>query len=107
MPEEAEGEDLSHLALGEKGPEPEAAFLQGLGHTYLWKDGHEWRALRDKKYTYAIYVDVSELLFDNLKDPHQMKNLINDRKYRKVADRLREIMDNKMNELEDTFEKCI
>ena len=107
VPEEVEGMDLSHLALGKKGPEPEAAFLQGLGHTYLWRDGHEWRALRDKKYTYANYrVDGSELLFDNINDPHQMNNLIEDKQYEKAADKFRMMMDQKMKELEDNYESC-
>jgi len=34
VPEEAEGMDLSLLARGEKGAEPDAALLQGMGHTY-------------------------------------------------------------------------
>jgi len=35
IPAGVEGMDLSRLALGRGGPEPDAAFLQGLGHTYL------------------------------------------------------------------------
>ena len=36
-----------------------------------------WRAIRDKRYTYAIYLrDKSELLFDNQADPWQMTNLV-------------------------------
>ena len=108
IPEEVEGMNLSHLALGKKGPEPETAFLQGLGHTYLWKDGFEWRAIRDKNYTYAKYrVDGSELLFNNIDDPHQMNNLIEDEKYKKTADKYRILLDRKMKELEDNFESCI
>ena len=34
IPEEMEGMDLSHCALGQTGAEPEFAFLQGMGHTY-------------------------------------------------------------------------
>jgi hypothetical protein len=61
--------DLSHCALGRPGPEPKAAFLQGMGATAVFEDGHEWRALRDKRYTYALYrADGSELLFDNQSD---------------------------------------
>ena len=50
-PAEVEGMDLSELAMGKKGIEPGAAFLQGMGHTYLCLDSFEWRAVRDKKYT--------------------------------------------------------
>src|SRR5690606_34830552 len=31
IPDEVEGMDLSHCALGRSGPEPEAAFMQGMG----------------------------------------------------------------------------
>ncbi|MFQ5806486.1 MAG: sulfatase [Phycisphaerae bacterium] len=107
VPKEVEGIDLSHPARGEAGEEPEAAFLQGMGHTYLWKDGFEWRALRDKRYTYAIYhVDKSELLFDNQADPHQVKNLAGDPKHQTTLERFRRMLKKKMDALNDAFEKC-
>ncbi len=55
IPESVEGMDLSHLALGKAGPEPEAALLMNTGACAVWEDGHEWRALRDKRFTYAVY----------------------------------------------------
>jgi len=107
VPRAVEGLDLSHLARGEADAEPEAAFLQGMGHTYLWKDGFEWRALRDKRYTYAIYrVDKSELLFDNRTDPQQMKNLAADPKHAAALERFRRMLERKMAELNDVFENC-
>ncbi len=107
IPESVEGMDLSPLAKGDKGPEPEFALLQGLGHTYLWKDGFEWRAVRDKRYTYAVYLyDKCELLFDNKADPLQMKNLAADPAHKKTLDRLRAQLARKMKTLGDTFEKC-
>ena len=75
IPPGVEGMDVSHLAQGKVGKEPEFALLQGMGHTFLWNDGFEWRALRDKQYTYARYLsDGKELLFDNLNDPIQSKD---------------------------------
>jgi arylsulfatase A-like enzyme len=107
IPAEVEGMNLSNLALGKKGTEPDAAFLQGLGHTYLWLDGFEWRALRDKRYTYAKYrVDGKELLFDNLKDPMQMNNLILNPEYQRISEKLRNLMVKKMKGLDDNFESC-
>ncbi|NQU20645.1 MAG: sulfatase, partial [Candidatus Nealsonbacteria bacterium] len=55
VPEAVEGMDLSHCALGIEGPEPEAALMQNTGACAAWQDGHEWRALRDKRFTYAVY----------------------------------------------------
>jgi len=107
VPESVEGVSLAYLAMGEKGSEPEAAFMQGMGHTFQWKDGFEWRAIRDKRYTYAIYrVDGSELLFDNKNDPYQMNNLFKDLKHKGILDRFCQMLKKKMVELNDTFEKC-
>jgi len=107
IPGAVEGMDLSRLARGRTGPEPAFAFLQGLGHTYQWRDGFEWRAVRDKRYTYAIYRrDKSELLFDNQGDPLQMRNLARDPAHGDTLDRLRREMAEKMKSLDDTFEAC-
>jgi len=107
IPEDVEGMDLSPLAKGQKGVEPDAALLQGMGHTYLWKDGHEWRAVRNKRYTYAVYRrDGSELLFDNKKDPLQTTNLIDYPQYKSIQKNLRRNKEKKMSDLNDNFEKC-
>jgi len=107
VPRDAEGMDLSHCALGTSGPEPEAAFLQNTGACADWIDGHEWRAMRDKRYTYAVYrVDRTELLFDNAADPYQMTNLAADPEHKAALARFREMLAAKMASLNDTFEKC-
>jgi choline-sulfatase len=104
IPEGVEGMDLSSVCLGKGGKEPEIAFLQGMGHTFLWKDGHEWRAVRDKRFTYARYlIDGSELLFDNKKDPLQMNNVVDDPYYQDVYQDLKSKMKSKMEELNDEF----
>jgi len=106
-PEAVEGMDLSHCALGKPGPEPEAALLQGTGTTAAWADGHEWRALRDKRYTYAVYRrDRSELLFDHQADPHQLKNLSADPAHADALARLRRMLKERLAAIGDTFEPC-
>jgi len=105
VPKEVEGMDLSHCVLGQKGPEPEIAFMMGTGATADWEDGHEWRALRSKRYTYAIFrVDKKEFLFDNIEDPYQMNNLAGDPEYKGILNYFRELLKEKMQELNDTFE---
>jgi len=102
-----EGMDLSHGALGRAGPEPEAALMQGCGATAAWEDGHEWRAVRDKQYTYAIYrVDGTERLFDNRADPYQLHNLAADGRHAAPRARLRTLLQAQMARLNDTFEAC-
>jgi len=107
IPKDVEGMDLAHCALGRKGPEPDAAFLQNTGACAAWTDGHEWRALRDKRHTYAVYRrDKSELLFDNVADPYQMKNLSADPAHKATMDRFRDMLAARMKSLNDTFEAC-
>ena len=107
-PREVEGMDLSHLATGKGGAEPEAALLMNTGACASWEDGHEWRALRDKRFTYAVYrgsdkLPRKELLFDNVADPYQMTDLIGDPAHAKTAARFREMLWDRMSELNDTF----
>jgi arylsulfatase A-like enzyme len=107
IPEKVEGTDLSHCAFGDTGREPEAAFMQGMGCTARWEDGYEWRALRTKRYTYAIYhADGSELLFDNLADPYQKKNLINAPQSAEIVSHFRTMLQKRMEALNDTFNAC-
>ena len=107
IPRQMEGEDLSFILRNGKGDEPPFAFLQGMGHTYQWLDGYEWRAVRDKRYTYARYLrDGSEFLFDRKKDPFEKNNVISGHEYISIVEKLRVEMDNKMKELNDEFHSC-
>jgi arylsulfatase A-like enzyme len=107
VPRGVEGMDLSHCARGEPGPVPEAALLQNTGACADWIDGHEWRALRDARYTYAVFrVDGAEMLFDNVADPYQMKNLAGESAAAGVLDRFRTMLARRMRELNDTNECC-
>ena len=79
------------------------------GACAAWEDGHEWRALRDERFTYAVYrggekLPRKELLFDNVADPYQMKNLIDDPEHKETADKFRTMLKDRMAELQDTFE---
>ncbi|MCX6375915.1 MAG: sulfatase [Armatimonadetes bacterium] len=105
IPSKVEGMDLSHCAYGKPGPEPKAAFMQNTGACAAWEDGYEWRALRDKQYTYAIYrKDHKELLFDNQADPHQLHNLADSPKHEVVMKGFRALLKKRMEDLDDGFE---
>lgn len=107
LPDDMQGMDLSQHAFGQAGPEPDAALMQICGATAAWEDGHEWRALRDKRYTYAIYrLDGQELFFDNLADPYQLHNLVRDSRHAAVVETFRAMLQHKMAALNDTFETC-
>ena len=79
--------------------------MENTGACAVWEDGYEWRALRSKQYTYAIYrKDRKELLFDNLKDPYQMQNLADSSAHGQTMDHFRELLKIRMKELDDNFE---
>jgi arylsulfatase A-like enzyme len=57
------------------------------------------------KYTYAIYrQDRKELLFDNLKDPYQLRNLADNPEQAQTLDHFRSLLKARLKELGDTFE---
>ena len=110
IPESVEGMDLSHLAMGRSGPEPEAAFLMNTGACAAWQDGHEWRALRDQRFTYAVFrgggprnLPRQEVLFDNVADPFQMNNRAGDPACRPHIEKYRDMLKTKMARLNDAF----
>ena len=104
IPAKVEGMDLSHCAYGKPGPEPEAAFMQNTGACAIWEDGYEWRGLRGKRYTYAVYrVDRREFLFDSQADPYQLRNLADDAGHRDVLDQHRSLLKRRMSDLGDEF----
>jgi arylsulfatase A-like enzyme len=107
VPTGVEGTDLSPLARGRRAPEPEEALLQGMGHTYLWIDGFEWRGLRDKRHTYAVYRrDGTEHLYDNLEDPLQKVNRAGDPAYQTKLREFRDRLLERRRALNDSFEAC-
>lgn len=108
IPKAMEGMDLSGVARGEAGAAaPEFAFLQGMGHTFLWIDDVEWRAVRDESYTYAVYrKDGKEMLFHHAADPGQAVDVVADPAHAGALKLMQNRMKSKMAELNDTFEKC-
>lgn len=107
IPRAVEGMNLASVALGKGGDEPDAVLLQGMGHTHLWKDGFEWRALRDARHTYARYLrDGRELLFDNQADPLQRHDLAGDAASRDLLERQRRRLAARMEAIGDSFERC-
>lgn len=73
-PRSMEGTDLSGILKGKDAPGPESAFLMARGGS---AGVPQWRGVRTHRYTYARKSNGEGwLLYDNLKDPYQMRNLV-------------------------------
>ena len=106
IPIEVEGSDLSRCIIGKQDTD-EGSLMMCTGATAIFEDGHEWRAYRTKQYTYAVYKsDFQEFLFDNINDPLQMNNVIENDEYIEIAKKLKQNMYNHMMKIGDTFENC-
>lgn len=93
---EVDGKDLHELFIN-----PEA---KGLEECYIFdpipchqafaRGSSEWRGIRTRRYTYARTAsDEGYMLYDNLEDPYQMINQINDPDYDQIKGDLREKLD--------------
>lgn len=103
-PEEVEGEDLSQC-LTSDADNTNPSLMMGTGPTAIFGIGKEWRAVRDKRFTYAVYrIDKSEYLFDNQSDPYQVRNLAHNPEFKEQKARLKAYMYEKMKEIGDDFD---
>ncbi|MGH9319639.1 MAG: sulfatase family protein [Vicinamibacteria bacterium] len=85
IPENVQGLSYAPGMLGKSGREREAAYLfnvhRGAG------PGMDWRGIRTKEWVYAYKADGDWILYDLLKDPFQLENVVADPRYeRKKAE---------------------
>ena len=75
IPATIEGEDLSPLIRGGREQPDRAALYMGVAPFAGSGFNKEYRAIRTSRYTYVRGLDGPWLLFDDEKDPYQLKNL--------------------------------
>ncbi len=79
IPEECQGTDYSRLLRGGNGWRPMSSFYICLPSGATPSDGYDRRGVFTHRYTFAIECAGSEdprmVLFDNIADPYQMRNL--------------------------------
>ena len=100
---DAAGEDLSG-AIESGAFLPRCCLLTGTGPANVWGNGREWRAVRNERYTYAVYRSgTEEFLFDNALDPLQIDNLAEDRSHAEIKETLSSELRRIMLKIGDAF----
>ncbi len=106
IPASIEGEDFSGALIKEKKIEDKAALVMLPVPFHEWnfmKGGKEYRAVRTERYTYARDLRGPWLLYDNLSDPHQQVNLVNDPAYLQLQQQMEVLLKKKLNKTKDKF----
>jgi len=108
IPSTVQGRDYSSVVHGKVENLPDAAYLQIVvpQGTLVQQGGpaaREWRGLRTPTHTYARALDGPWLLYDNLADPYQLFNLVDDAAHRRLRDELDQRLQATMRDLGDAL----
>ncbi len=92
IPDTVEGKDLSPVIRNDKKIKKDAALIMCPTPFGQWQrkkqGGKEYRGIRTKRYTYVKDLNGPWLLYDNEKDPYQMKNLCNNKEEKDLQERM-------------------
>jgi arylsulfatase A-like enzyme len=93
-----DGKDISGAAMGQDADMQDALLIMRmvwLGTNWITNGSEPWRGVRTKQYTYARKSEAKMpwMLFNNLTDPYQMNNLINNPAYADLVTKLNEETD--------------
>jgi N-acetylglucosamine-6-sulfatase len=82
-----DGRSLLRLARSERARGYDTLLIQAGPQTAVDNDFGGWfyRGVRTARYTYVDYPRFGTELYDRLRDPHQLRNVADDRDYRRVA----------------------
>jgi arylsulfatase A-like enzyme len=106
VPSECQGVDLSKNII----EDAESPIKEGFIYNYViageWAykaGGIEYRGLIDERYTYARTLKGPWLLFDNIDDPFQMNNLIDNSEYENLKNTFDQSLSERLNQVGDNF----
>jgi arylsulfatase A-like enzyme len=107
IPGTVEGSDLSHAAIGPRKPSDSDAALTMCISPFVSHPSwgmREYRGIRTARYTYARTLEGPWLLFDNQKDPYQLKNLVRRPEHSALQRKLDIILSRNLRKINDSFE---
>ncbi len=107
IPESVEGLDFSGYIRGGQDPTDGAALIMCPHPFGEWTTarhrGRAYRGLRTRRYTYVRDLDGPWLLYDNVEDPFQQRNLAHAAEYASLSKALEENLSRKLSRLADEF----
>lgn len=106
IPDAVEGEDKSAVMSGKTKDITDAVLIASYHPFGQWpakQGGKEYRGVRTKRYTYVKDLNGPWLLFDNLKDPFQQKNLVNEKFCEQVQKELEKELTELLKKNRDEF----
>lgn len=107
IPATVEGGNFADVMRGiRKAPKDHAALIQvpvPFHENNFLNGGKEYRALRTERYTYVRDLHKAWMLYDNLKDPYQQINRVDDARYAEVRTELDRLLKKKLTEAKDDF----
>jgi arylsulfatase A-like enzyme len=106
IPNSVEGIDFSGVIKGTKKDKVKQTLIscyQPFGQWDRKKGGKEYRGIVTNRYTYTRDLNGPWLLFDNLKDPYQLNNLIGKSDYSSVQSRLNNDLNKELKKRKDDF----
>lgn len=105
-PKEIEGKDFTSVIYGESQSKSGSTLIACYVPFHEWSrknGGREYRGLRTERYTYVRDLKGPWLLYDNLNDPYQLRNLCNKPELKDVRNTLDRNLTQKLKELGDEF----
>lgn len=103
VPGTIEGEDLTPFISGEETDADRAALIMSVSPFAGNKDGTPFRGIRTSRYTFVRKQEGPWLLFDNLKDPYQMENLVGLSAHADLQAEMDDMLQGKLKERGDQF----
>lgn len=103
IPDTVEGEDLSSIIAKGVEKEDRTVLYMNLAPFVKGEYGREYRAVKTAKYTYVKSLDGPWLLFDDIKDPLQMDNLVLNPEFSDLVGSMDKKLQEKLREIGDDF----
>ena len=103
VPDPMNGIDLSATVQGHSGAEPSSIFINEYVSFDQARAYQPWRGVRTRRHTYVRWLQGGTLLYDNLNDPYQLRNLVHEPGHEALAEELEGELQGWLKRLGDDF----